>query len=168
MATALTLLDLQSAFFAVHLPATLLVDVQALFCAEELSPIWLRTPFLFAAKDDPLLQNANSPLFAWFQSFIILEILLQVPVFVIGMRGLWNNTHTIYPLLLLYSSSSATTTLACLATVLALPSIPPAHLTKLIVSYTPFFLVPAVMAVDMLGRLSGLVRTAEKGKGKAD
>lgn len=124
------------------------------------------------------------------QSFIILEILLQVPVFVVGMRGLWKSasrlpapsslparssrshrladTPTIYPLLLLYSSSSATTTLACLATVLSLPSIPPAHMTKLLASYTPFFLVPAVMAVDMLGRLSGLVRRAEKGKGKAD
>ncbi|BGO99394.1 putative membrane protein [Rhodotorula toruloides] len=155
-------------FFAVHLPATLLVDIQALFCAEALSPTWLRTPFLFASKDDPLLQNANSPLFAWFQSFIILEILLQVPVFVVGMRGLWKNTPTIYPLLLLYSSSSATTTLACLATVLSLPSLPPAHLTKLLASYTPFFLVPAGMAVDMLGRLAGLVRRAEKGKGKAD
>lgn len=113
-----------------------------------------------------------------------------MPVFVVGMRGLWKSafplilpssagvslnlapfrtdTPTIYPLLLLYSSSSATTTLACLATVLSLPSIPHAHLTKLLASYTPFFVVPAVMAVDMLGRLAGLVRRAEKGKGKAD
>lgn len=65
---------------------------------------------LFAARDDPLLQNANAPIFAWFQvrstacvlyrldlwltiysiqSFIILEVLFQVPVFFLGVRGLW-------------------------------------------------------------------------------
>lgn len=67
---------------------------------------------LFAAQDDPLLQNANAPLFAWFQvgspytlassrvrtdlvdalrsqAFIILEVLFQVPVFFLGVRGLW-------------------------------------------------------------------------------
>ena len=31
-----------------------------------------------ATQDDPLLTNATNPLFAWFQSFIILEIFFQV------------------------------------------------------------------------------------------
>lgn len=44
---------------------------------------------VFAAKEDPLLTNATSPLFAWFQSFILLEVIFQLPVFFLGVRGLW-------------------------------------------------------------------------------
>ncbi|BGP15769.1 hypothetical protein JCM10213v2_003758 [Rhodosporidiobolus nylandii] len=127
------------AFLAVHLPATLLVDV-------------------FAAKDDPLLTNANAPLFAWFQAFIILEILFQVPVFFAGMRGLWKHNPAIYPLLAVYGASSATTTFACLATVLTMPGIPQPHLVKLLASYVPFLLVPLAMAVDYTLRLTRLAQ----------
>lgn len=45
-------------------------------------------------RDDPLLQNALSPLFAWFQSFIILEIVFQLPVFFLGVRGLLRGTSS--------------------------------------------------------------------------
>ncbi|GAA5956337.1 hypothetical protein JCM8115_001690 [Rhodotorula mucilaginosa] len=146
------------AFLAIHIPATLLVDVQALFCAERLSPAWLRTAFLFAARDDPLLQNANAPMFAWFQSFIILEVLFQVPVFFLGVRGLWKRDPSIWPLLAIYGASSSTTTFACLATVLTMPGIKTEHLVKLLASYVPFFLVPLAMAVDYGMRLTSLVR----------
>ncbi|GAA5982138.1 hypothetical protein JCM10908_004755 [Rhodotorula pacifica] len=149
-------------FLAIHIPATLLVDVQALFCAERFSPAWLRKAFLFAAQDDPLLQNANAPLFAWFQSFIILEVLFQVPVFFLGVRGLWKRDASIWPLLALYGASSSTTTFACLATVLTMPGIKPEHLVKLLASYVPFFLVPLAMAVDYGTRLTALVWAGHK------
>ncbi|GAA5877717.1 hypothetical protein JCM3774_006653 [Rhodotorula dairenensis] len=144
-------------FLAVHIPATLLVDVQALFCAERLSPAWLRKAFLFAAQDDPLLQNANAPLFAWFQAFIILEVLFQVPVFFLGVQGLWKRDASIWPLLAIYGASSSTTTFACLATVLTMPGIKPEHLVKLLASYVPFFLVPLAMTVDYGVRLTSLM-----------
>lgn len=66
-------------FLLIHIPATLLVDVQAIFFAESISSPFLRQIFAFAAKDDPLLTNANNlPQFAWFQCFICLEIVFQV------------------------------------------------------------------------------------------
>ncbi|BGP55171.1 hypothetical protein JCM8202v2_002768 [Rhodotorula sphaerocarpa] len=135
----------------------------ALFCAEALSPAALRKPFLFAARDDPLLTNANAPLFAWFQSFIILEVLFQVPVFCVGIRGLWKRDASIWPLLALYGASSSTTTLACLATVLTMPGLSPDHLAKLLGSYVPFFLIPLAMAVDYGMRVTEVMRKAQAG-----
>ncbi|GAA5904408.1 Ema19p [Sporobolomyces salmoneus] len=154
-------------FLAIHIPATLLVDSQALFFAAKFSPSLLRIPFIFAARDDPLLQNANNyPSFAWFQAFIILEVIFQLPTFFIGLRGLYRDSSSIYPLLALYGASSATTTYACLATVLTMPGIPQAHLFKLLASYVPFFLVPLAMAIDFGARLTTIARRDQKGKNK--
>ncbi|GAA5887404.1 hypothetical protein JCM16303_004272 [Sporobolomyces ruberrimus] len=153
-------------FLAIHIPATLLVDAQALFFAERVSPLWLRAPFIFAARDDPLLQNATNPLFAWFQGYIILEVLFQLPTFFLGVQGLYRNSTTIYPLLALYGASSATTTYACLATVLTMPNISNEHLVKLLASYVPFFVVPLAMAVDFGLRLTEGMRKIEGEKKK--
>jgi len=54
-------------------------------------------------------------------------------------------------LLAVYGASSATTTWACLATVLTLPGLR-AQLPVLLASYVPFFLVPLAMAVDFTAR----------------
>ncbi|TNY18090.1 transmembrane protein 6/97 [Rhodotorula diobovata] len=153
-------------FLAVHIPATLLVDIQALFFAEHISPTWLRQIFVFAAKEDPLLTNATSPLFAWFQSFILLEVIFQLPVFFLGVRGLWKRDPSIYPLLALYGASSATTTFACIATVLHTPGLSSAQLTKLLASYVPFMLVPLCIAVDYGTRLTRVMRALGEGKAK--
>lgn len=129
------------------------------------------------------------------QSFIILEVLFQVPVFFLGVRGLWKRESplalfpplslsltlltstpwpldcagdaSIWPLLAIYGASSSTTTFACLATVLTMPGIKTEHLVKLLASYVPFFLVPLAMAVDYGMRLTSLVRgTTNDGKAK--
>ncbi|GAA5940097.1 Ema19p [Sporobolomyces koalae] len=155
------------AFLAIHIPATLLVDSQALFFAGRVSPQWLRNPFIFAARDDPLLQNATNPVFAWFQAFIILEVIFQLPTFFLGIRGLYRGTPTIYPLLAIYGASSATTTYACLATVLTMPGIPTAHLVKLLASYVPFLMVPLAMAVDFGIRMNTIAASTSSAKQKA-
>ncbi|GAA6061818.1 hypothetical protein JCM10212_001124 [Sporobolomyces blumeae] len=152
------------AFLAIHIPATLLVDSQALFFAESLSPASLRAPFVFAAKDDPLLQHATDPSFVWFQAFIILEVVFQLPTFFLGVRGLYRRTRTVYPLLALYGASSATTTYACLATVVFSTSIAPRSprvLAQLLASYTPFLVVPLAMALDFATRLTRMARRVE-------
>ncbi|GAA5895169.1 hypothetical protein JCM8208_000134 [Rhodotorula glutinis] len=154
------------AFLAIHIPATLLVDIQALFFAERISPVWLRQLFVFAAKEDPLLTNATSPLFAWFQSFILLEIIFQLPVFFLGARGLYNHDPTIWPLLAVYGASSSTTTFACIATVLHTPGLTHVQLAKLLVSYVPFLLVPLAMAIDFGARLTRVMRAVGDGGGE--
>lgn len=79
----------------------------------------------------------------------------------------------IYPLLLIYATSSATTTLPCIVYVLSLP--PPGSATTildhtltyeqrliLLSGYVPFFLVPLVMVLDMGNRVYSLVATGLK------
>jgi len=75
----------------------------------------------------------------------------------------------LYPLLLAYAASSATTTLACIATVLStpettastlaqnLPSVTNEQRLMLLSSYIPFFLVPFIMAIDMTIRLTNII-----------
>ena len=112
----------------------------------------------------------------------------QLPVFVIGALKLWQGTsvavHTslhqshlligspsIYPLLLIYGASTATAVLPCLAVLLKTPitsaetiaagihSITPFQQRLLLWSYTPFLLIPLLIAVDMACRLSNLIQT---------
>ena len=81
-------------------------------------------------------------------------------------------TTAIYTLLLVYAASTATTTLACIAVVLAAPdasasdapapgrALTPEQRLLLLSSYVPFFLVPLVMALDMGARVHRLVGEA--------
>lgn len=70
-------------------------------------------------------------------------------------------SKSIYPLLALYGASSATTTWACLATVVTIPGIAP-QLPQLLGSYIPFFLVPLSMAIDYGMRLTQLSEREEE------
>ncbi|KAF8967636.1 transmembrane protein 6/97 [Flammula alnicola] len=165
-------------FFAIHLPASFIVDLQYLY-PPQLVPPFMRglLNFYVDMSRDPLIGGiagafGDSAHLTWFKTFIVLEALFQIPVFVLGLRGLYRGSRKIYPLLALYGASSATTTLACLTTVIQTPSLPPNAMAKLapgvtpeqrlllLSSYVPFFLVPLIMAVDMALRVAKL---AEKG-----
>ncbi|KIJ59216.1 hypothetical protein HYDPIDRAFT_181441 [Hydnomerulius pinastri MD-312] len=163
-------------FFLIHLPASLLLDCQALY------PSWLIPGFIstlpklyteFSA--DPLINGAmgyagDSSQFVWFKSFLAVEACFQIPVFVLGMRGLWKDSRSIYVLMLVYAASTATTTLPCLAVLLATPitsaqtiaagiqSITSSQRLMLLSSYIPFFLLPLFMTVDMALRIVKLVQ----------
>lgn len=113
----------------------------------------------------------------------------QFPTFFLGIRGLLNGTYfipraqlaktnhaltlgsrLIYILLLIYGASTATTTLPCVAIILATPTTSPATVAQGIVSvtaaqrllllssYVPFMVIPFVMAVDMAIRIAGLIK----------
>ena len=92
-----------------------------------------------------------------------------------AQRRIFATTHltgttAIYTLLLVYAASTATTTLACIAVVLAAPdasasdvpgrALTPEQRLLLLSSYVPFFLVPLVMALDMGARVHRLVGEA--------
>ena len=95
-------------------------------------------------------------------------------------RSLPAGSRSIYSLLVLYGASSATTTLACLTSIIQMPSVryvagsnilaldnPVGALTQeqrliLLSGYVPFFLVQLVMAVDMAMRVGKLVQKAVK------
>ncbi|KAG6326814.1 hypothetical protein ID866_12275, partial [Astraeus odoratus] len=94
----------------------------------------------------------------------------QLPVFFIGAYKLWKDSPSVYPLLLFYGASTATTVLPCLATLFATPitsaetmaaGVPPFTSFQqllLLSSYFPFLLIPLMMAVDMAFRLSKFVQ----------
>ncbi|EIM23638.1 hypothetical protein E3Q22_01949 [Wallemia mellicola] len=158
-------------YLIVHLPATLFIDMQSLY-PEWLIPDALKNVlhFWISLTNDPILQggSTDSPLWAWIRSFIALEAVGQVPVFILCSYGLYKGSKSVEIPLLVYGVSAATTTFACLATVLALPvhapplpppligslALTPEQRTILLAVYTPYIIVPIFIACDMAGRLS--------------
>lgn len=177
-------------FFASHIPATLFFDGQAVY-PSSLVPQALKdaNAWYLAWTRDPLIGNVAGAesgfLGAWFRSFVILELVFQLPTFFVGLRGLWKDSRSIYPLLLIYGASTATTTLACIATFLASPTSPgasasealtlanfsiPAPTTEqirtLLGLYMPYLLVPLLMTIDMAQRIGKLMGRAASKEGK--
>jgi len=152
-------------FFLIHLPATLFVDLQAIY-PSSLVPTLLKdfTRWYVDFSGDPLIGGAffGGQEWIWFRTFLWLEAIFQVPVFILGARALYYGppiSQKYYPLLLAYSASSSTTTLPCLATVLSTSTLTATQRMILLSSYIPFFLVPFMMAIDMLTRLTSGSKT---------
>ncbi|KAN0101022.1 Transmembrane protein 6/97 [Tylopilus felleus] len=159
-------------FFLIHLPASLLLDCQSLYPPSFVPSLISRLPKMYTQLSaDPLISGAmgytgESTSFIWFKTFLFVEAFFQVPVFVIGMIGLWKDSHSTYLLLLIYGASTATTTLPCLAVLLSTPitsahtiasgaqSITVSQYYLLLSSYLPFFLLPVFMVVDMAIRVT--------------
>ncbi|EOR01800.1 hypothetical protein E3P92_03227 [Wallemia ichthyophaga] len=158
-------------FLAIHLPMTLAVDLQSLY-PQHLIPEPLKEllRFWISISNDPILQGggSGSPLWAWARSFLALEAVGQIPIFIFGAYGLYKGSRSVQVPLLVYGVSAATTTFACLATVLALPvhappfpppltgalALSPEQRTILLGAYTPYLIIPLLIACDMAGRLS--------------
>ncbi|KIP07059.1 hypothetical protein PHLGIDRAFT_30164 [Phlebiopsis gigantea 11061_1 CR5-6] len=163
-------------FFLMHVPATLLVDLQALYPVSMTPKFIAALPeFYVKMSQDPLVGGAMGYFgrpenYVWFKSFLSLELVFQLPVFVLAMRGLLNGSKKIYLLMLIYAASTTTTTLPCLAVVLATPLTSPETLAAkmisvtyeqrllLLSSYVPFFLIPLTMTVDMAFRILRLIQ----------
>ncbi|KAI0628047.1 transmembrane protein 6/97 [Trametes polyzona] len=176
-------------FFAIHLPATFLIDLQALYPTQWVPGFISSLPkFYVEMSSDPLIGSAmgyfgrdQQEAYTWFRTFLLVEAFFQVPVFVTGLRGLWKGSRSIYVLLLIYAASTTTTTLPCLSVILSTPISPTplntsafaAEASKtlslsltaeqrllLLSSYIPFFLVPLVMTIDMGLRVQGLLSSS--------
>jgi len=85
-------------FFVTHIPVTLLIDCQAIW-PKQIVPKALQAlpPWYVSMSGDPILGgvmgiNGNESAFAWLKSFMYLEALFQLPVFVLGARGLWQDS----------------------------------------------------------------------------
>ncbi|KAH9830040.1 transmembrane protein 6/97 [Rhodofomes roseus] len=165
-------------FFLMHTFATIVVDLQAVY-PPHLVPSAMKgiVDYYLTTYNDPLIGgvmgffgSAKAESFNWFHTFVVMEAFFQLPVFLLGMRGLYKGTRAIYVLLLVYASSAATTTLPCLTTILYTPvtsvastdpssiSINPTQRLGLLASYVPFLIVPLLMTIDMGFRVLGLVR----------
>ncbi|OWZ40959.1 hypothetical protein LQV05_004788 [Cryptococcus neoformans] len=158
------------AFFAFHLPISILLDLQYLY-PPSLIPSSLKSFMLWSINltRDPILLGAvnNDPTFGWLKCFSWLEAGFQVPCFVAGLWGLWNNDKRVYPVILAYGASTATTLLPCLHTIFTTQATPPhttAEIANLLAEYVPFLLLPLGMAVDMSWRIVKIINAAEEKK----
>ncbi|EPQ56635.1 hypothetical protein GLOTRDRAFT_60011 [Gloeophyllum trabeum ATCC 11539] len=164
-------------FFLMHIPATLLIDLQAIYPTTMVPKLIAQLPvFYVQMSGDPLIGGGmgyfgTKETYVWFKTFLFLEAIFQLPVFVLGARALYKGNRSIYPLLLIYAASTTTTTLPCLSVILTTPlvqtpssealtyvTITPAQRLLLLSSYLPFFLLPLLMTVDMAMRVSSLVK----------
>lgn len=96
----------------------------------------------------------------WLQVFGWFEMVVQLPVFVVGSVGLARNTAKIYPVLMVYGFNAFLTTLVCV--VYALVEGPGHGLTtaevwRLVAVYSPYLAIPFGMMVDMGWRVMRLI-----------
>ncbi|TFK26204.1 hypothetical protein FA15DRAFT_616240 [Coprinopsis marcescibilis] len=182
-------------FFLIHVPATLLLDMQSIYpkwLIPEDSPFRILNELYVNMTHDPVIGGVTG-LFGkealestfWVSCFMHLELLIQLPTFLYGAHHLYHNTdlHILYPLLTIYGASTATTTLPCLVLVLKTHSAESVVGSKvaldiataltdgqrwlLLASYIPFLLIPLGMAVDMAFRTSAFIKKGLKAT-KAD
>ncbi|KAL7414706.1 transmembrane protein 6/97 [Mrakia frigida] len=164
------------AFFVIHIPATLCVDLQAFYPAD-VTPQILKDlmSFYISLTNDPTMQgvlgltDAKPSVFLWFKSLLYLEALFQLPTFFIGAYGLYHNSRRVWPLLVIYGASTATTLLPVLAMVLAAPgegggkeSLTVEQRGMLLASYLPFLFLPLFMCVEVATRISRVLSSTPK------
>jgi hypothetical protein len=131
-------------FFATHIPATILMDSQALL-PPSVVPSFARALLRFHCEQnaDPLM--ADPPV--WFKSFILFELLFQLPFFFIGFKAFYERKNWIRIPGVVYGAHTATTLVPILAEILHSDSFPDeAARWKLFFIYLPYLIVPASMA----------------------
>lgn len=143
------------AFFATHIPATLLVDLQCLPPLQEHYPAFAKDILAFHISQfhDPLM--ATCPV--WLQSFIVCELFFQLPFFVLALYAFATRGNWIRIPAIVYGAHTATTLvpiLAYLATVVPDPNSPSGPLSSsdraaLLAVYLPYALVPALLVWRM-------------------
>jgi len=163
-------------FFICHIPATILLGIQTLYTAPWLPSVITSLPKIYVEMyQDPLVGGAMGLLgspenYIWFYPFQLLEILFQLPVFILGIWGLLKDSKKIYIALLVYAASTAPAVLACVVVLFSTPLTTPETLAEkvvsvtaeqkmmLLASYIPFLLIPVVMTIDMALRVHKLVQ----------
>lgn len=181
-------------YYLLHIPITLGLDAQSVFPPAIIpTALHNLNEWYKAWSRDPIINNAGtgSRQWAWLDVFLHAEVGVQVPCFVLGAWWLWKNDKRAYPLTLLYAAHTATTLLPVLYYILThnkhLSTLPApvkssifaktpvlgdhlaAPLTEfeivsLLASYVPFLLIPVGMMLDMVHKLNGLMKVAERVK----
>ncbi|KZP01720.1 hypothetical protein CALVIDRAFT_594414 [Calocera viscosa TUFC12733] len=173
-------------WFLVNIPITLCIDMQHVY-PKHLVPEQLKNVMVdyMERSSDPVTLGAfgligNPGQYTWCIVALYLEFFLQLPIFFIGLWGLWKASARINILILIYGVSTATIVLACVATILAVPttsdltinagiaSVTDEQRALLLKCYLPYLIVPTVMTLDMGWRMLKLVDAGLKATKKRD
>lgn len=157
MAINATFRAIACVFFLTHIPATVMMDSQALLPAAVV-PGFAKALLAFHvdSNHDPLM--AQQPV--WFKSFILFELLFQLPFFFVGFYAFYKQCNWIRIPGIVYGTHTATTLIPILAEILYSKAIVgEAARLKLFLIYLPYLVIPAAIAV--------LLALEEKPFGKA-
>ncbi|KAJ2784216.1 Transmembrane protein 97 [Coemansia javaensis] len=156
-----------AAYFATHIPITLLVDVVPLLPEHAIPrPLRALNAFLTGAVGDPFMVVGPQPGLVWFRSLLAAELALQLPFFFYAVWALWTACPRRHLPLLVYGTHVATTMVPILASLL-FGSIgrSAAERARLAAMYLPYLLIPVSMAVVSYGRCA---RALAARRSKAD
>jgi hypothetical protein len=132
-------------FLATHIPATIMMDSQALVPAKFV-PKFARSllEFHVNANHDPLMEFQP----VWFKSLIAFELLFQLPFFFVGCHAFYHKQNWIRVPGIVYGTHTATTLIPILAEILHSGDIPNAAArAQLFFIYLPYLVIPAMMAL---------------------
>ena len=108
------------------------------------------------ANHDPLMEHQP----VWFKSFILFELLFQLPFFFVGYHAFYHGRNWVRIPGIAYGVHTATTLIPILAEILASESITSAAArAQLFLIYLPYLVIPAMIAI--------LLALEEKPFGKA-
>ena len=132
-------------FLATHIPATIMMDSQALVPAKFV-PKFARSllEFHVNANHDPLMEFQP----VWFKSLIAFELVFQLPFFFVGCYAFYHKRNWIRLPGIVYGTHTATTLIPILADILHSGDIPSAAArAQLFFIYLPYLVIPAMIAV---------------------
>lgn len=135
-------------FFASHIPITLLMNGQTVL-PEAMFPDALRgmLPFYAEQFNDTLMM---APFATWFKSFVVCEVLLQVPFFIYAVKSLvhWQTTDgsgRFRTACLIYGAHAVTTLIPILAETIFNNVNSTTEKCILVGFYLPYLLFPAYL-----------------------
>ena len=132
-------------YFATHIPITLFVDLQGLM--PSIYPARLSS--LLAWYTDRFEDHLMSRPQPWFQSFLFAEALFQLPFFFVALYGLLKRRNWVRIPSIIYGTHTATTVWPIMTETLAFKHSSFHHTVRLIILYSPYFLIPAILAIYM-------------------
>jgi len=145
MMAAAALDALVYAYFASHIPATLIVDAQAILPPAWL-PAWQRELLSWYCKlyADPLMCRPQ----AWFRAIVYVEVALQLPFFFVALWAWARRREWLRIPLIVYGAHVATTLVPIYGAMLdawASGSLTSGQLCFLAAVYAPYLLVPLAL-----------------------
>ncbi|KAG0228532.1 hypothetical protein BGW41_003392 [Actinomortierella wolfii] len=147
-------------YFAFHIPTTILMDCVPIYpsvLAPVLKPLIAFQDYYVNTYKDPFMGGIEK--MTWFKTFVHMEALVQLPIFIYAAMGLYRNDRRVYLPICIYCAHVITTVIPCL-TSLHFESVDrmPFEVTepqKLFLTsvYLPWFLFPLWMLYENFKRV---------------
>ncbi|CAM9449164.1 unnamed protein product [Scytosiphon promiscuus] len=134
-------------FFASHFLISLLLDAQAVSIGDHFPQV-LKSLMQFHVETnhDYFMAKPTAP---WFAALIWLELLVQVPFFAFATAGFVRRWNAVRIPCIIYGTSAFTSVVPILGDILASDEVTDPQRYKLICIYSPWLLLPLVLALVM-------------------